>query len=681
MSLFSGFFRSSNPSNPSADSLQAREYLAKERQHLADALKWTALIMNDDVDGAWQGLERGDSSFHSLGAAMTSFMRSILGFDKDMMAETVAKLADCETRAWNDCKRARKYHSRHDAVGGTSSMYAPGTEYELVRAETQLMGAVVGVLNESVVGAMKSLYKLRKASVVLDGIMAAEARAMEAQAQAQAQAQEKEKEKTLNLGDTDMLHEPGLRVTDPVDVFIHSGANLCFGLLLVLLSLVPPAFSRILSAVGFHGGGDRARGVRMLWRSAAHDNVNGALAGMMLLGYYNGLLGAVDILPSPHDYDYDYNDDDDAEAEAEAVGLPREKCRLLLHRLRARHPDSRMWRVEESRLHANAGDLPRAIELLSTGKQSAMRQVTALNDFELGINALALQKWHLMRDTFLRCLETSDWGPGVYHYMAGCASLELYRDAYHGARRHGNEDGAAQQQEAEVRRLKKRAEELLRKVPLVSGRQRLMARQLPLETFAQRKLRKWEEAVETLGIDLADAIGPSPALEISYMWAGQKRMGSKELESAMGHLGWARCTAGADAVRKLRTEKDNLAVWAIGVSSVLRGMGKMDEAIRVLDENVLSHDESVFKGGHRDDYVLPVANYELAVIAWARCCSPPGGSPGEVAEYRRARTDECEEYLGKVKAWESFVLDARVGMRVQSGLETLKWFRKRMGWA
>lgn len=90
---------------------------------------------------------------------------------------------------------------------------------------------------------------------------------------------------------------------------------------------------------------------------------------------------------------------------------------------------------------------------------------------------------------------------------------------------------------------------------------------------------------------------------------------------------------------------------------------------------------SVFKGGHRDDYVLPVANYELAVIAWARCCSPPGGTPDEVAEYRRARTDECEEYLEKVKAWESFVLDARVGMRVQSGLETLKWFRKRMGWA
>lgn len=72
---------------------------------------------------------------------------------------------------------------------------------------------------------------------------------------------------------------------------------------------------------------------------------------------------------------------------------------------------------------------------------------------------------------------------------------------------------------------------------------------------------------------------------------------------------------------------------------------------------------------------------ELAAIAWKECCDPPEGTPESVAAYRKEKLDECQEQLDKVKAWEAFVLDARIGMRVQSGLETLKWFRNKMGWA
>ncbi|KFG77782.1 hypothetical protein MANI_020202 [Metarhizium anisopliae] len=692
MSLLSGWFRSTNSS---ADSLKAETLAARERENLADALKWTELIMNDDIDGAWQGLEKGESSFHSLGAAVTFFMRSILGFEKEVMAQTAAKLADCETRAWADYKKAQRYAVPHHAA---SRVYPPGTEYELVRAETQLMSAVVGVLNESIVEAMKSFYKLRKAFIILDGIAAVEAKAAAAQKAALsngvkgdaasarssasgAQTPNGDKNsaslpKHLNIpdqppGDSDYdssrpvtplklqsAHlETELEVTDAVDDFIHSGTNMCFGLILLILSLVPPAFSRILSVVGFHG--DRVRGVHMLWRSAAHDNINGALAGMMLLAYYNGLLGTVDILPSASDYDQD----------AESVGPPHDKCRKLLADLRARYPDSRMWRVEESRLRANDKNVQGAIDLLSTGKESAMKQITAVNDFELAINAMILQNWALMRDTFLRCLEISDWSPGVYYYMAGCASLELYRDAHHAG------DGT------EARRHKARTHEYLRKAPQVSGKQRLMARQLPLETFLQRKVHKWEEQAKALGVDLADAVGPSPAMEICYFWNGQKRMSDEQLDRAMAHLRWERCTAGADVVSALRQGKDDVAVWAIGTAALLQAQGKMDEAAKVLEDNVLVHDRAAFKGGHKDDYVLPVATYELGVIAWTQCCNPPEGTADEVASYRRQKANQCQEHLEKVKAWETFVLDARVGMRVQSGLETLKWFKKKNDWA
>ncbi|KAK2590847.1 Mitochondrial outer membrane protein iml2 [Conoideocrella luteorostrata] len=693
MSLLSGWFRSSNSST---DSLKAKDYFLKERENLADALKWTALIMNDDIDGASEGLEKGDSSFHSLGASVTFFMRSILGFEKEVMAQAATKLADCENQAWHDYKKAQRYSGHHAA--GTSRIYPPGTEYELVRAETQLMSAVVGVLNESVVESMKSFYKLRKAFIILDGIVAAEAKAMAAQKAALSNgvghdaldSKDSSGVQTPNgvnknsssthlavpedspPGESDYdssrpvtplklqsVHlETELDVSDPMDIFIHSGANMCFGLILLILSLVPPSFSRILSVVGFRG--DRGRGVRMLWRSAAHDNINGALGGMMLLAYYNGLLGAVDILPSPQDYNED----------AESVGPPHDKCKRLLYDLRSRYPDSRMWRVEESRLYANDKNLEKAVELLSTGKESAMKQITAVNYFELGINAMILQKWDLMRDTFLKCLEISDWSPGMYYYMAGCAALELYRDAYH----------RSPVEESEVRRFKKQTEEYFRKVPQVSGKQRLMARQLPLETFAQRKIAKWEDYAKRFDVDLADAVGTSPAIEICYMWNGQKRMSERELSKAMEHLDWTRCTAGPDIVETLKSQKDDMAVAAISVSSILQGMGKMDEAVAMLDEHVLSHDRYAFKGGHKDDYVLPVANYELAVVAWMECCNPVGQTPEEINEYRRTKANECQEHLEKVKAWESFVLDARVGMRVQSGLQTLEWFKRRMGW-
>ncbi|KAL7816569.1 hypothetical protein V8C44DRAFT_292991 [Trichoderma aethiopicum] len=714
MSRLAGWFRSGAKPGSGAESPSPMDSITKEKANLVDAMKWVELIMNDDIDGAWEKLQLGDSSFHEMGSAVAFFMRSVLGFEKQVMTEATARLNDCETRAWADLKRAQK----HGPAYNGSQLYPPGTEYELIIAETQLMGAVVGVLHESLVEAMRSFYKLRKAFLTLDAIVASEAKifgkttpgssrtSLTGSSSASDSSWSESSATTVNgsdadafvdaretlsgqqtpsdqvdavpastisqleklslgklegaskesLGSKDSDLSSDLELGNPVDKFIHSGANMCFGVLLLILSLIPPAFSRILSVVGFHG--DRSRAVKMLWKSAAHSNINGAVAGMMLLVFYNGLLGAADILPDQKDYDED----------AEAVGPPIEKCEKLLANMRSRYPDSRLWRVEESRMLANERKLPEALELLQTGKESKMKQVAALNNFELSLDSMFSYEWELMRDSFLKCLEVNDWSPSMYYYMAGCASLELYRNAFHS----GDKD--------EARRQKNKTEELYRKAPTVIGKKRLMARQLPLETFLQRKVQKWEDRAKAMGVDLADAIGSSPALEMCYVWNGQKRMGPEQLAKGLDYLKWERCTASKDVVAKIQEEKDEMGVWAVSRAALLRGAGKLDEARTLLQDKILAHDKSVFKGTMKDDYVMPAAIYEMGAIAWTECCSPPEGGKDEILEYRRKKMLECEEHINKVKVWEAYVLDARIGLRATSGLETLAWFKRKNGW-
>ncbi|KAF4948538.1 hypothetical protein FSARC_13710 [Fusarium sarcochroum] len=703
MSRLAGWFRSgtatptTNDAASDAGSLKTRDNMAKEMEDIDDAMASCGLIMNDDIDGAWEKLQTGDSSFHQLGLAVTIFMRSVLGFEKAVMTETTTKLDECEAKAWSDYKKAQK----HGKARAGSKLYPPGTEFELVRAETQLMGAVVGVLHESLIDAMKSFLKLRKAFMTLDAIIEAETKTLasrpEANPEASLSAQpvnevsksmeklevesssgtqtpanvESSNSSTQGTSTEDEKVDMGAQLREakskptesdtvllenPLDIFVHSGANMCFGMILLMLTLVPPAFTRLLSVVGFRG--DRERGVRMLWRSTAYANVNGAIAGLVLLSYYNALLGAVDILPDAKDYDEG----------AEIVGPPRGKCDKLLASMRSRYPDSRLWLIEEARLYSNERNLTKAVEVLTSGGESKMKQVTALNNFELSLNSMAVQDWPLMRDSFMRCLELNDWSHALYYYMAGIASVELYRDAVAA----GDAD--------EARRQKIKAEEFLRKAPGVAGKKRFMARQLPFEVFVQRKIQKWEDRAKSLSIDLADAIGASPALEMSYMWNTIKRMGPAELEKAVGGMRWERCTAKPELVEKIKAEIDEMGSWALISASLFRNQKNFAEARELLETHVLKHDRMSFKGPTKDDYVLAAGVYEKGAIAWSECCNPPAGTPEEIAVYRRQKYDECVKQMDVAKVWETFVLDTRIGMRVQSGIETLSWFSKKMGY-
>jgi hypothetical protein len=65
----------------------------------------------------------------------------------------------------------------------------------------------------------------------------------------------------------------------------------------------------------------------------------------------------------------------------------------------------------------------------------------------------------------------------------------------------------------------------------------------------------------------------------------------------------------------------------------------------------------------------------MAVLAWAETRNATDD------QIRRRKVDECQEQLETVAKWETFVLDARIGMRVRTGLDTVKWLKGKKGWA
>ncbi|KAL5628633.1 hypothetical protein BROUX41_002024 [Berkeleyomyces rouxiae] len=683
MSRLSSWFRPNDPGPSDEPKISPEELMRQEMADIEAAFKATELIMDDDMDGAEILLRQtGDSCYNALALAVISFMRAILGFEKDVMSSASTQLDTCETRAYADQKRAQKEFTL-DMCG----LYPPGTEYQLVLAEAQLMGAVVGVLHESLTEALKSFYKLRKAYLTLESIMNAETVMLK-----------KRNKDGLVLDDDELFNNPR-------DVFIHSGTSMCFGILLFLFSMIPPSYSRLLSMLGLKG--DRQRGIQLLWKSTEYSNVHGAVAALVLLNYYHGLLGFSDILPTAEHWDDD----------ADTIGYPRAKCQALLAQTQKRYPSSGLWRLEESRLCSTARDLDGAIAALQRIDipPPKMKQVSALINFELGMNALSIQSWSLMSEVFIKGLELNDWSHAMHYFLAGTAEVELYRDAL------------AAGDSVKALERKQMAAQYLGKVVSVAGRKKFMAKQLPFEQFAIRKIYKWEERAKALNLDLVDAIGMSPASEMIILNSGAKRMDSTQVKKALDLLSWDRLTAPTEAVNAIKETLDESGSKAVCEASLLRTLGQTSEARQILEAEVLKHDRSAFKGANRDDWIPPAAHYEMAVCYWYEACaqtgiddaslSPsssssasssilpsPNTAPSSTTDITientknsavdaardegealatgntdspcRERIKMCQTHLDKVANWEAFVLDARIGLKVQTGIETMKWFQK-----
>ena len=675
------------------------------------------------------------------------------------MPSASERLADAETTASADLRRAQK-----DSHAYRSKIYPPGAEFALCHAETQLMGAVVGVLNESLTEAIRGFYKLRKAYISLDAILAAEAKYMKARSGASvsslvngavglppsraslesgngipapgdgivAQGGSKpasirsmdvkdpnvlaQSLQTTTIEDTDadeedefhdasedvkhnetpsvytgkiemhgrhgslsddgflentsrpkdfelaapvhvpvrhglLDHDPDSDVfSNPIDVFIHSGANLCFGLLLVMISMIPPAFGRLLFIIGFHG--DKDRGIRMLWQASKFHNINGAMAGLIVLGFYNTFIGFSDIIP----------DTDTVNPETAVEGYPQERCHALLREMRQRHPRSQLWLLEEARMQASSKQLSNAIDKLETASKSPLKQVEALKMFEKSLDSMYSHRYGLCSESFIKCVSMNNWSHALYYYLAGSAQVELYRQ-------HKTTDSAAAQVYA------KKAAELLKVAPEHAGKKKFMARQLPFDVFVSRKIKKWEQRAQEWNIPFVDAVGVSPVEEMIYLWNGYKRMDEQQLQQNLERLAWSEDST-ANSTWTLEGP-DERAILALLRGATLRNLGRLDEARKALRIGVLDVDRNELKGGLKDDWTAPVAHYEMGVICWAE--RKEAAREGRATSSEEALVRESETWIEKAAAWESYGLDARIGLKIATAQDTLKKWKEKHG--
>ncbi|KAJ5951102.1 Outer membrane protein IML2 mitochondrial/Tetratricopeptide repeat protein 39 [Penicillium vulpinum] len=681
-----------------------------ELKDLHDALTAATLILNDDVDGAEAGLSTGTSSFHDLGRGVVAFVRATLGFEQEVMRQASERLYEAETSAATDQSRSQQNAQAPSAFH--SDIYAAGTEYALCQAIAQLMSAVVGVLNESLTESIKAFYRLRKAYIALDAIMKMEEKFMEQRdihkvllptasdlSSSSAACQDTKSypsslssKKGANSGTADQTeitsamnglaisprgvspdastgtstpvkhihHDPDSDIfKNEIDVFVHSGANFCFGILLLLISMVPPAFSKLLSIIGFYG--DKQRGLRMLWQASKFHNLIGAMAALALLGYYNGFVRYCDIMPDP------------TPGETDVEGYPQERLAALLGEMRSRFPNSRLWMLEQSRMLGANKKLDSALELLSSDIKSPLKQVEGLCVFEKSLNALFLHRYDVCAESFLECVELNSWSRSLYYYIAGSCHVALYRKSL-------NDPKVAEEHA-------KKATLYMRKAPEFAGKKKFLARQLPFDVFVTRKVAKWEGRAKEWNVSLVDAIGVDPVEEMIFFWNGHSRMTNEQLEESLARLAWCEGENNKTWSREGAEEK---AILELLRAAVLRSLYRHDEAKKILQTRVLKHDRSLFKGHLKDDWVHPVAHFEMAANFWMErptyhalhgitASSKPSDevsaeSEKASTEAERKQVRECKEYLGHAARWEAYELDARIGLKVTAAMEAVnKW--------
>ncbi|TID15022.1 hypothetical protein CANINC_004693 [Pichia inconspicua] len=378
-----------------------------------------------------------------------------------------------------------------------------------------------------------------------------------------------------------------------VDEYIHSGVNLCFGILQVVLSLIPPAIGKVLSVVGFKGS--REAGLRMVWNAAQERNIHGGIGLLALLVFYDGPFQFTDVdfdIPSSKETLNASTDDftnlqriksnisikskkelahDKMELEkiatqghAETLLHPGEKLVKVLLHSRALFPHSNLWLLQESRMLASRGRLQEAVDLMDTATESQMKQVDALLGFDRCMILVFMHNFDRAAQDFLKLIDINSYSHALYTWFAASCYLEAYRMC-----KTGLIIPSSDVNPSKVDDYAKLAEKYFHQAPKLIGKKKFLSKIPPFEKFISRKYKEIQETQrKNLKLSFIDCIQSSPVHELAYFWNGYNRMSKECLELSIKLLGYSSTTShGTSSTSSIQSDNISSALSAISLSS------------------------------------------------------------------------------------------------------------------
>lgn len=453
---------------------------------------------------------------------------------------------------------------------------------------------------------------------------------------------------------------------DTVDEYITSAIYACYGLLQLVISIIPAGLGRVLSVVGFHG--TKEEGLNMLWKGAtSHMNIHGSIALLALLQFYDGptQVSGIDLPPSKIKLP-EHSTDGELVIPDDVSDLVQTKLALKIALARAakHYPKGPLWQLQEGRMKASEGKLREAVAIMDDTSRGPinLRQVEGLMLFDKTMFIVSLHGYEVAAPNFIRLIELSSWSHMFYTYLAGISHVELYRQ-----NKETNPEKAQKSLEF--------AEQCFKKAPSYLGKRKVLSRPMPFDTFVLRKLALWKEIATSQKLGIVDAIGTSPAHEIIYFWNGFGRMPNDDLEKSLTYLAYSAPDSPPKA--PLPEVEDEALMRYLLQAVVLRNLGRTQEGYDLLTQKVLpkvyhSGGRGTYKNGlpkvvftknHRDPWVAPSAIYEMAVFEWTI--------------HGVEKIGLVRDYLEMAASWgDDYELSTRVGLRIKSAVERLSEVNK-----
>lgn len=729
-------------SQPTLTNDEVNKHIIQQALQLENALKAMDYVLDDRADEAFKLLKNHENvAISQLAFGVVQFLEATLGFEQHTMKIASESLALAENLAWKE----KTFNEKNNIK--VSNIYPPGTEFAVAYAEANLLNALLMLLSENFMEGAKALLKLRRAYQTLDSISKNFKIPMATSSSSLAESYcsdasfidiphkltEQELTDKEIIQNIDKIYHmrssrlDGSHIGNPpvteslrgdlgfdskinsstskldmgnpevasVDEYIHSGVNLCFGILQVVLSLIPQGIGKVLSVVGFKGS--REAGLQMVWNAAMERNIHGGIGLLALLVFYDGPFQFTDVdfdvptagelesttppPPPPAVESVNVEEKTNLELAREKTNLERtatmnqqvptllhpgdKLVKVLLH-ARALFPHSNLWLLQESRMLASRGRLTEAVAMMDSSTKSQMKQVDALLGFDRSMILVFLHNFDRAGKDFVDLIKQNTYSHALYIWFAGACYLEAYRMCVANLIPKDSDV-----QISKIDEYAKLAEKYLNEAPKLIGRKKFLSKIPPFEKLIDRKYKELSSIKNANPkLRLIDCVGTSLVHELAYFWNGYNRMSQDHLKLTIKLLGFSSTSVGetdkdlslvkedGTSYSKVK-ESESQKIIRLSLQSLsLRRLGEIKRGQSILDDQVIP--KFINAKLAVDPWIYPTVLYERALFCWKL-----NGVNG---------LNECMSWLRKSQVYggDDYELSTRVTMKTKAAVDRLE---------